>query len=175
MDKLKKDIVQMYSPGGDFEDWGRWKGMQGEGSQSWWIASLIRDSLNLPQLDEKKKHTVLSPSANSAIVEDGLQRFLGDEYQVISGDVADVQPMNEQIRFYRGDAEVIPLPSESVSIIYDWLGAAWYNTLLSDSPRSIINVLGNSLGNLGFSEAEEYTIKTFSVPEHAYVFKKTVK
>lgn len=95
-----------------------------------YLLDIIVNSDLLPKTRNGEKIVIYSPSANASSTEFFLQRKLGDGYIVIAGDLADVKRFDTKtIRPLRADASFLPFSKNVIHVIYDGLGALWYEAL----------------------------------------------
>ncbi|MFH1939013.1 MAG: hypothetical protein ABIK21_02535 [bacterium] len=89
---------------------------------------VIKDNQILPEPGsiDQGKIKILSPSAHNSESEKIIQELLGEDYLVVGGDIASIQPKNDFENYYRGDAIALPFGSGEFSAIYDRAGAAWH-------------------------------------------------
>lgn len=122
--------AKCYSPSGNYSKWG-WRTDRARAQAEVLIKSKI-----LPEPKGEEKVVILSPSANASGAEFIMQKVLGNKYVVIASDLEDVARVDNSIRPLRADASFLPFPDESVNVIYDWLGALWYEAHTANRNRN---------------------------------------
>lgn len=126
MDEELKDIndknATNYSREGQLGSWAGNKDYQIRKGKK--LARYIKEGcLFLPE----GKIIILSTSANGGIIEDQIQKDLGDSFQIIASDISPVIKDDlTLISKLNADAYVLPFASQSVNGILDTEGALWY-------------------------------------------------
>ncbi len=126
--------TEPYEEEGSFEKWG-WS-VEAAKSQ----ALVLLQSEVLPKPKNGEKVIIFSPSANASATESILQDVLGNSYEVVSGDLADVVRVDKTTRPIRADASFIPFANNSIDVVYDNLGAMWYEAHQSESEKTTTHI-----------------------------------
>lgn len=130
MNISKDNIKSPYEEGGVLGNWGNRRTPEEITKNIKPVTKLILEEIRLPRIDHEKVK-ILSPSANNASTEVEMQRLLGSDFRIVSGDIASIHPKKRAELYYRGDAEFLPFKSRSFSMIYDRQGAAWHQAMSS--------------------------------------------
>lgn len=110
-----------YEQGGPMENWGQ---LQSNANLS--EARFLLESGLIPKPSFGTRPVILSTSANGSITENILQNELGNEYLVVASDLGDIPRVEGPAHKCRADARNLPFGNETVDLIYDNLGAMWY-------------------------------------------------
>lgn len=113
-----------YNPDGYHENWSHSKKIAEKRS------NFLSKSGVLPKPSNGKEITILSPSANTGLVEAYLQKKLGPGYRVLAGDLSTAEPFDKSIKHFRLDAGFLPFKEESIDVIYDDEGASLFESAL---------------------------------------------
>ena len=125
-----------YNPDGYHKNWSHSKRIAEKRS------NFLTKSGILPKPSKGEEVIILSPSANTGLIEAFIQKKLGRGYKVLAGDLSTAEPYDKSIRHFRLDAGFLPFRDEFVNVIYDDEGASLFESSL-DSGYGTSNLTEN--------------------------------